>query len=248
MAKVKTSAIFLYQNTCYNKDMLSKKVHYLQIALNNTLEEAQSIIGILPLDKRIILEAGTPLIKSYGEQGISLINDWWTERIFSIAPDLLFVPYIVADMKCQDRGTTEVIIAKRAGASAITVNGGAPIETINILIEECQKANLDSMIDMMNVDAPIKILRKLKKLPNVVLLHRGVDEEIFNEDKPIPYQQINKIRSSFDVLIAMAGGDTIREVQRAVFNDANIAIVWKEFYESSDKTAQLAEEFLRHIK
>lgn len=220
--------------------MLNKKVHYLQIALNSTLEEARNIIEKLPLDKRIILEAGTPLIKSYGEQGIVLINEWWTER----TP----VPYIVADMKCQDRGTTEVEIAKRAGASAITVNGNAPIETINILIEECQKAELDSMIDMMNVDAPIKVLRKLKKLPDVVLLHRGVDEEIFNEDKSIPYQQINKIRSSFDVLIAMAGGDTIREVQRAIFNDANIVVIWKEFYESGDKTAQLAEEFLRHIK
>jgi bifunctional enzyme Fae/Hps len=230
--------------------MLNKKVHYLQIALNNTLEEAQSIISQLPLDKRIILEAGTPLIKSYGERGIRLINDWWTERIFSIAPDPLLtpVPYIVADMKCQDRGTIEVQIAKRAGASAITVNGNAPIETINVLIEECQKAELDSMVDMMNVEQPIKILRKLKKLPDVVMLHRGVDEETFNRDKPIPYLQINKIRSSFDVLIAMAGGDTILEIQRAIFNDANIVVTWKEFYESSDKTTNLAEEFLKHIK
>lgn len=46
---------------------------------------------------------------------------------------------------------------------------------------------MDSMIDMMNVDYPNNILRKLKKPPDVVILHRGVDEEKFNKDKPIPY-------------------------------------------------------------
>jgi len=206
--------------------------------------EAANIIHQIPVDKRIILEAGTPLIKSYGKNGIKSISNWWAARAFGAN----IFPYVVADMKCQDRGSTEVKIAKNAGASAITVNGNAPVETINSLILECEKVNLDSMIDMMNVEQPFKILRKLKKLPAVVMLHRGVDEEIFNKDKPVPYQQINKIRASSDVLIAVAGGDTIREVQRAIFNDADIVVVWKEFYESSAKTAELVQEFLRQIK
>ena len=125
---------------------------------------------------------------------------------------------------------------------------GRPVETINVFIEECAKKGLDSMVDMMNAEQPIKILRKLKKLPNVVILHRGVDEETFNRDKPIPYLQINKIRSSYNTLISVAGGDTIREVQRAVFNDANIVVVWKEFFQSSAQTGQLAAEFLKAIK
>jgi bifunctional enzyme Fae/Hps len=104
------------------------------------------------------------------------------------------------------------------------------------------------MVDMMNVEQPIKTLRKLKKLPDVVVLHRGVDEETFNKDKPIPYIQINKIRASYNTMISIAGGDTIREVQRAIFNDADIVVVWKEFYTSSFETGQLAVEFLREIK
>jgi 3-keto-L-gulonate-6-phosphate decarboxylase len=224
--------------------MLDKRSHYLQVALNGTLSDAQSIIADLPLDKRIILEAGTPFIKSYGGRGIRLIADLWGEK--TLAEGIF--PYIVADMKCQDRGATEVNIAKRSGASAITVNGNAPIETIDSLILECQKADMDSMIDMMNVEYPIKTLRMLKKMPSAVILHRGVDEETFNKDKPIPYLQINKIRSSYDVLISVAGGDTIREVQRAIFNDANIVVVWKEFYGSSGQTGRLASDFLRHIK
>ncbi|OGK24296.1 hypothetical protein A3C25_02630 [Candidatus Roizmanbacteria bacterium RIFCSPHIGHO2_02_FULL_38_11] len=92
------------------------------------------------------------------------------------------------------------------------------------------------------------MLRKLKHLPDVVLLHRGVDEEKFNKDKPIPYIQINKVLSAYNVLISIAGGDTIREVQRSIFNGANIVVVWKEFYHSSAQTGQLAQDFLREIK
>ncbi len=231
--------------------MLNKKLRYLQVALNSTLHDAQNIISDLPLDKRIILEAGTPLIKKYGAEAIRFISQRWNDRFLSeigLGTESLMVPYIVADMKCQDRGATEVSIAKEAGASAITVNGNAPIETIDSLILKCQEAEIDSMIDMMNVEQPIKMLRKLQKLPDVVILHRGVDEEVFNKDKPIPFQQITKIRSSYDVLISMAGGDTIREVQRAIFNDANIVVVWKEFYESSSLTGELAREFLQKIK
>jgi 3-keto-L-gulonate-6-phosphate decarboxylase len=75
-----------------------------------------------------------------------------------------------------------------------------------------------------------------------------VDEETFDKNKPIPYLQINKIRSSFDVMISVAGGDTYREVQRAIFNDADIVVVWKEFYMRTSNTGELAEEFLKEIK
>ena len=147
-----------------------------------------------------------------------------------------------------DRGETEVSLAKEAGASAVIALGMAPVETIDIFIESCRKNSLDSMVDMMNVDWPIKILRKLKKMPDVVVLHRGVDEEHFNRNKPIPYIQINKVRASYHTMIAIAGGDTIREVQRAIFNDADIVIVWREFYKATDETAKIAKEFLKEIK
>lgn len=147
-----------------------------------------------------------------------------------------------------DRGKTEVEIVKKGGASAATVLGYSPIETINYFIAACEESELDSMVDMIGVEQPFKILRKFKKLPTVVILHRGVDEEAFDKNKPIPYLQINKIRSSFDTLISIAGGDTIREVQRAIFNDANIVVVWKNFYNPASNTSQLAEEFLKEIK
>ena len=224
--------------------LLSRKKRYLQIALNSSLNEAYQIIQNLPLSDRIILEAGTPLIKEFGVSAIRQIYSWSAIRLQPAG----LVPYVVADLKTMDRGETEVRMAVEAGASAAICLGQAPVETIRSFIESCAKNNIDSMLDTMNIDYPNNILRKLKQQPDVVLLHRGVDEEKFNKNKPIPYIQINKILSSYNVLISIAGGDTIREVQRAIFNGASIVVVWKEFYHSAANTGKLAEEFLQEIK
>ncbi len=221
----------------FKQTRLEKRKKYLHVALNSTLEEAEEIISQLPASDRILIEAGTPLIKIYGTEAVS--------RIKAMAPA---GTYIVADNKCADLAAREVEIMANAGANAATCLGVAPIETIDSFIEECQKFNIDSMIDMMNVESALAVLKKLKKLPNVVMLHRGVDETEFSKEKQIPYYQIKQIKGNYDVLVAVAGGDTIREVQRATFNDADIVVVWKNFYQASEETAQLAESFLKEIK
>jgi len=263
--------------------MLNKRQRYLQIALNSTLSEAFVIVNQIPLDERIIIEAGTPLIKASGAGGIRKIRTWWEGRVLGyslkapeisgtglfwldlitkslekktaltqkrkpINKEVSFTPYIVADLKCMDRGTREVEIAREGGANAVTALGQAPIETLDIFIQKCEEYNLDSMIDMMNVEFPLKVLRQLKKQPTVVILHRGVDEEAFNSEKEIPFHEIQRIKSNYDIMIAIAGGDTFREVQRAIFNDADIVVVWKSFYTSTAETAKLAEEFLKEIR
>ena len=53
---------------------LSSKKRYLQIALNSTIEEAYKIIPQLPVSDRILIEAGTPFIKRYGEEGNQVEN------------------------------------------------------------------------------------------------------------------------------------------------------------------------------
>jgi bifunctional enzyme Fae/Hps len=224
--------------------MLNRKKRYLQIALNSTLNEAYDIIRSLPANERILIEAGTPFIKSYGTAGIANIVSWWTRKMIPAG----LKPYVIADLKTMDRGSTEVLLAKQAGASAAVALGQAPIETVNAFINTCAEYGMDSMVDMMNVDQPIKVLRKFRRMPTVVILHRGVDETEFNRDKPIPYIQINKVRAGSDVMIAIAGGDTIREVQRAVFNGGDIVVVWKEFYQATGATGELAESFLRQVK
>lgn len=268
--------------------MLNRKQKYLQIALNSNLMDAHSIINQIPLDERIIIEAGTPLIKAYGLEAIQKIRFWWDQKVLALSSEIpgdskamrfslagllvgsvlksmkeraaekkkvnseknrkIFSPYIVADLKCMDRGEREVEIAQEGGADAAVALGHAPPETLDAFIEECESRNLDSMIDMMNVDFPLNIIRQLKKPPEVVILHRGVDEESFNPESEIPYHEIQRIKSEYDIMVAVAGGDTFQEVQRAVFNDADIVVVWKSFYKSTAETAKLAEEFLKEIR
>lgn len=248
--------------------ILNRKQRYLQIALNSDLREARTIINKIPLDSRIIIEAGTPLIKAYGSRAITVIQSYWTQRTVGTnltfktntfieimkaiekkqAPKKASPLYIVADMKCMDRGIREVDIAVRVGANAVTALGHAPIETLDAFVEKCTDNGIDSMIDMMNVDFPLNILRKLKNLPDVVMLHRGVDEESFNREKEIPFHEIQRIKAEYDIMIAVAGGDTFEQARRAIFNDADIVVVWKPFYKSSEDTASLAEQFLKEIR
>lgn len=264
--------------------MLEKRKKYLQIALNNALEDARRIVASLPHSRNILIEAGTPLIKEFGIQAIAAIRQ--------LAPNA----YIVADIKCADLADREVELVRNiqpapmpvlpnhklsqkvsflnllkmtadqisaiqetkqanlsvpaiaSGANAATVLGVAPVETINLFIEECKKRQIDSMVDMMNVENPLAILKKLDCPPDVVVLHRGVDETEFSRDKLIPYYQIKQIKGNYDILVAVAGGDTIREVQRAFFNDADIVVVWKNFYQATEDTARLAQEFLNELK
>lgn len=217
--------------------ILEKRKRYLQIALNSTLDEAEEILFKLPFSERVLIEVGTPLIKIYGTEAISEIKN--------------LVPigtYIVADNKCADLASREVAMMAEAGANATTCLGVSPIETIESFIEECQKFHLDSMIDMMNVESALSVFKKLKKLPDVVILHRGVDESEFSKEKQIPYYQIKQLKGNYDLLVSIAGGDTIREVQRAIFNDADIVVIWKEFYHTPTNTANLVKEFLKEIK
>ncbi|MFA6475694.1 MAG: orotidine 5'-phosphate decarboxylase / HUMPS family protein [Patescibacteria group bacterium] len=208
--------------------ILQKRLKYLHVALNNSLPEARQVIAQLPSSDRILIEVGTPLIKIYGTSAITQIR--------AMVPS---GTYLVADNKCTDLAEREVAMMAQAGANAATCLGVAPIETIDRFIAACDTYKIDAMVDMMNVDSALMVLKKLKKLPAVVIIHRGVDESELSKEKQIPYYQIKQIKGSYDVLVAVAGGDTIREVQRAIFNDADIVVIWKN--------PEQAKSFLKEI-
>ncbi|UMX47855.1 MAG: orotidine 5'-phosphate decarboxylase [Candidatus Nealsonbacteria bacterium DGGOD1a] len=225
---------------------LNSRTKYLQIALNGNLDDAERIIRQLPASERIIIEAGTPLIKQFGIDAAARLNYWWQKKLIAAGIDA--PAYIVADMKTIDRGATEARMAAGTGASAAIAAGLAPIETLNSFIGECEILGIDAMIDMMNVEYSLNILRQLKKQPAVVVLHRGVDELTFNKEKQIPYHEIQRIKGNYNIMLAIAGADTPRETQRSFFNGADIAVVWKNFYAADSNTVAIAQEFLRQIK
>ena len=238
--KYGTRAAFL-PKTDLAKPKLERRKKYLQIALNSTMGDAKKIIRQLPSLERILIEAGTPFIKNYGIEVISEIKDY-VLAIHSQAP------YIVADIKSADLAQREVEMAAKAGASAATCLGVSPVATIDTFIKECKAAGINSMIDMMNVEDPLLILKKLEAPPDVVMLHRGVDETEVNIEKVIPYYRINQIKGNYDILTAVAGGDNIKDIQSALFNGADIIVLWKAFYNAEGDMGRTVKEFLKAIR
>ena len=213
---------------------------YLQLAFNHDLSTAVGVLPKIVRDPRIMIEAGTPFIKREGMAGV--------RALARSAPGIT-----VADMKVSDGAVDEVRMAAQAGARAITVLGSSPVETLRLFIETCKQMGMISMIDMLGVEDPLTVLRPLYTPPDVVVIHRGRDEES-NRAKMIRYRHISRIRSKYDVMISAAGGVNLREARSAVFNGANIVVVnvvrpgdpWDGIRTSDDITA-LTQQFLETI-
>ncbi len=221
--------------------MLEHKKRYLQIAFNYDLYHLQRILPTIPFNDRILIEAGTPFIKREGLNGIRAIARIWKGNI-------------VADLKTLDGAEDEVDFVNSAGATAATALGSAPVETLNLFIKCCLELEMDSMIDMLGVEEPLKVLLRLKTPPTVVVLHKGRDEE-GTRGKVIKYKHINKIRSKYDVLISAAGGIDLAQARSAIFNGADIVIAnivspedpWVGI-SSEEDVASIAKQFLATIE
>jgi len=221
--------------------MLERKERYLQLAFNYDLWQARHILPAIPVNQRILIEAGTPFIKREGIRGIRALAGLWPGKI-------------VADLKTSDGAFNEVAFVREAGATAATVMGSAPAETLDLFIARCSELGLDSMVDMLGVDEPLKVLMGLRSPPGVVILHKGRDEE-GTRGKTIQYKHVNKIRSKFDVLIAAAGGIDLAQARSAIFNGANIVVAnivspqdpWVGISSEAD-VKEIATQFLETIE
>ncbi|MDO8627281.1 MAG: orotidine 5'-phosphate decarboxylase / HUMPS family protein [Candidatus Diapherotrites archaeon] len=238
LAKIPGLGMFSSQN--FSRE-LDRKKRYLQIAFNSDLGTAQRVISQLPRSDRIIIEAGTPFIKSEGTAGIEAIRSMWKGLI-------------VADTKTMDGATQEVAEVARAGANAATVLGAAPPETISLFVKACKDFGIYSMVDMLNVQDPLRAIMKLQESPDVVILHKGRDEEK-SFGKIIQFKHIKRIRSKFDSIISVAGGMYLKEAQSAVFNGANIVVInvvrpsdpWTGI-KSTEQITEIAQKFLESIE
>ena len=221
--------------------MLEKNKRYLQIAFNDTLAPALRIVPRLPQSDRILVEAGTPFIKREGLHGIAALSRVWPGRV-------------VADLKVSDGALDEVDMAHAGGASAATVLGSAPPETIALFIQRCFELNMDPMIDMLGMSDPLTVMREQRVPPAVIVLHRGRDEE-GTRGKVIQYRHVKRIRSKYDVLISAAGGVDLKEARSAIFNGAGIVVVnvvrpdrsW-EGIRSNEDVGAIARQFLNTIE
>jgi bifunctional enzyme Fae/Hps len=196
---------------------------YLQISLDAPeLDRAKKVIAQLPGSDRIILEVGTPLIKRYGAKVINELRE--------VAKDMFFV----ADLKTLDVGKVEVDIAYDETADAVVAAGLAPTETLDSFIHEAKRVSIYAAVDMLNVEDPLKKLRSLKEFPDIVILHRGIDQET---GRSHGLEIIPEIRQTFKdkkFLIAVAGGIVPETAKEALQKGADIIIVGRYVTQSKD--------------
>jgi len=205
---------------------------YLQISLDApSLEGAKKVISQLPGSDRLIIEVGTPLIKRYGTR---VIND-----LRQVAKDA----FMVADLKTLDVGKVEADIAYEDTADAVVAAGLAPPETLNAFVHEAKRLGIYAVIDMLNVEDVLGKLKSLKDFPDIVILHRGIDQE---SGRTCGLERIQMIRKAFPgkkFLIAVAGGIVPETAKEALAQGADILIVGRYVTQSKD-IERAARDFL----
>ncbi|BAW32070.1 MAG TPA: bifunctional 5,6,7,8-tetrahydromethanopterin hydro-lyase/3-hexulose-6-phosphate synthase [Methanothermobacter sp.] len=207
---------------------------YLQVALDlESIEEMERVVDVLPPRERILLEAGTPLVKKFG---VGIVN-----KIRELREDA----FIIADLKTLDVGRIEVKMAADETADAVAISGLATKATIEKAVHESQKQGVYSILDMMNVENVTEKLEELRYKPDIVLLHKNIDVGTAEVSEWGNIPEIKEILGKRR-LVAVAGGITPSKTRKALESGADIIVVGRYITGSKDPR-RAAEDFLKEL-
>ncbi len=213
---------------------------YIQVALDHPgLEKQIKVVKQLPKSDRILLEIGTPFLKKYGVESIKQIREVAQEK------------FIVADLKTLDVGKLEVDFAFDATADGVVASGLAATASLDKFILEAQRLGIHAFVDTMEVQNPIEKLSTLEQIPDVVIIHRGIDVEQSNTGEGSPdsaqksrwglvpkikelYKDKKKTSGKDRVLVAVAGGIEPKTAAYALEQGADILIVGRFIASAKD--------------
>ncbi len=207
---------------------------YLQVAFDiPDIDAVRNILKQVPQSDHLIIEAGTPLIKRYGVNVVQSIRE--------ARPN----SFIVADLKTLDTGNLEVRMVADATADAVVISGLAPISTIEKAIKEARKTGIYAVIDMLNVDKPLSVIKALTVKPHIVELHRAIDTEGKSEHAWGDIPAMKKIAEK--MLVAVAGGIRVDTVKEALKSGADIIVVGRAITKAKD-VRSMTEQFIEEMK
>jgi 3-hexulose-6-phosphate synthase len=189
----------------------------IQVAFDTiSLWETLRIAASLPRDRRIMLEAGTPLLKAVGlRNAVSVLR--------GVAED---VRAVIADTKTVDAGSVEARVAAESGADAVTVLSAAHDKTLEDTVAEAERNGMAVYVDLMTSRDPLGDAERAASLgAHVLLLHLGVDVQEALGKTAAELVDIVKGLSRKDYVVAVAGGIKPGEVGRLVSAGASIVII-----------------------
>ncbi|HIP83928.1 MAG TPA: bifunctional 5,6,7,8-tetrahydromethanopterin hydro-lyase/3-hexulose-6-phosphate synthase [Methanothermococcus okinawensis] len=198
------------------RDIRLERPPYLQLALDvPSMENVEYVLESLPPSDKIVVEAGTPLIKRYGVEVVERIRE-------------IYDGFIVADLKTLDTGRVEVRMAFESTANAVVLSGTAPRETILKGIHECERCGMISYLDTINVKDPFGLYNSLELKPDVLLLHRAIDEE-----GKVPMREYRGVKGDKGPLLGIAGGVTLEKIEE-LKNRYHIIVVGRGITKAKD--------------
>jgi len=203
---------------------------HLQVALDlPDLAGAVEICRSMPV-QRVILEVGTPLLKSYGVEAIRSIKKGSRGRI------------VVADTKTLDAADVEVRIAKEGGADVATVSALAPRATTRKFADSCRELNMVCAVDLLGCSGDLEGVRDACLGADILICHVGIDEG--SEERSLR-TRTKALKEGFpDKLIAAAGGIVPNTATALVRSGADIIIVGR-YITASENPGERAAEFTR---
>jgi bifunctional enzyme Fae/Hps len=209
---------------------------YVQVALDiPDWKVQQEVLEALPKDERLIIEAGTPLVKRYGIDIVDKIKKYFPDNI------------ILADLKTLDVGEIEVDFTYEAGADAAVCSGLANSLSDDKFIHACNEKGIISVMDLMEVYDPIEKLKEMEEKPDVIIFHRAIDAESAQQNPEEKWKLIPKIKKFYkpdhDVAIAVAGGINPKSGKEALEMGADILIVGR-YITGATNVTKAAKEML----
>ncbi len=215
-------------------EALTKCGHLLQIALDFIDPWRALRVGIESrVGPAVILEAGTPLIKSFGMNSVKMLSS------------LPGSPIVIADTKTMDTGEIEVSLAASYGASAASVLAVAPDETIKEAVATGNDLEISIYGDLIGSTNPLSDAERLWSLGvHVALFHIGIDlQKRLGLTASQRIEIIEKIRDAFPGPIAVAGGVKPSEVEDLVKAGVDIVIIGSAITRSEDPRAMSLEAY-----
>lgn len=207
---------------------------YLQVAIDiPDIKAVQKVLKQIPESDHLVIEAGTPLIKRYGVDVVHSIRE--------VRPNA----FVVADLKTLDTGNLEARMVADATADAVVISGLAPVSTLEKAIKEAKKTGIYAVVDMLNVEKPVEVVKQLSVKPDIVELHRAIDVEGESKHSWGDIPALKKL--SERMLVAVAGGIRVDTVKDALKSGADILVVGRAITKAKD-VRSMSEQFLEELK
>lgn len=207
----------------------------LQVALDlidlaEALKIALELSSNLPKE-HLVIEAGTPLIKSWGTLAVELLKKMTNAVVF-------------ADTKTVDVGKLEASMFFDKGADIVSVLSAADDSTIKSMIAEASVRGRYVAADLITSTDPIRDSKRLIELgANIIVYHIGIDVQVSRGitagEMIKEVEEIKKLNANFH--LAVAGGLRPGTVKPLVTSGVDIVIVGSAITKSKDPLSTTRE-------